>query len=237
METMLKRESVAIVHGADGLLREDVGENDCVIFVDALRASNTVLAALRQKVSFIRLFSSLDEIRPFKDQHSEYVYIGEQGAGDIEGFDYNNSPTQISSAGKKICSRTAAMVTSNFTKAVGSADAVTCAKLVGSLLNAATIRSHIVHLQPSYRRVFIVAVGKDGRRMAEDDATAAFLRALLLDLKTEDIGTIIKIYRESESARIIRSRGYADDIEFCLLPDSISIIPEIRDRRFIYQKA
>ncbi len=245
---MGEKPHIRLIYGAKPLLDREaaVTEDDLLVFIDALRASNTILAALNIGVKYIRIFSNLREIRNFKKKDKEFMLIGEKACNNIEGFDYNNSPTQLLHDRRNLCGRKMAMITSNFTKVVEAVKEIRCTKVVGSLLNAKALRDFLLARVLFYNRIFLLAVGKNGKRTVEDDVTAEFLRSFLTGGYVRGLDRINKIYHRCASGKSLRAKGYSKDIDFCLLANSINAVPQIKNgkiflkfdsRKIHYEKA
>ncbi len=145
------------------------------VIIDVFRAFSVACYAYARGAKRIIPMSGIDESLALKRAHPEYIAIGEREGRKVEGFDFGNSPTDISQAdvrGKTIVHTTSAG-TQGLTNASG-ADVV----LTGSLVNAAAICEYISRLAPE--RVSIVRMGLAAtERCAEDDLCAEILRARL----------------------------------------------------------
>jgi len=230
---MLNKDSVEIAYGYNEVLKRDITKRDVIVFIDALRASNTVLTLLNSGVSYIRLFSDLREIIRFKKMHNGFIFVGEQGGRDIAGFDYNNSPTKIFNSNELLRGKKIAMITSNFAAASHGLRRIRCTKLVASLLNAGALRCFLSSEKASYDKIFLLAVGRNKKRTVEDDKTADFLKRSLIQGRMPNPDRINDIYYRSESARGLKKLGYSQDIDFCVRYNLIDIVPEIKGTRII----
>ncbi|MBN2190995.1 MAG: 2-phosphosulfolactate phosphatase, partial [Candidatus Aureabacteria bacterium] len=224
---MINNDNIIIAHGAEDLLSNyELKEDDTVVFIDALRASNTVLAALHCGARKIKLFSDYEEALRFKADDKDIICMGEIDAGDIKGFDFNNSPSRIIRNCGIFRDAVIAMATTNFTKAVTRTYDACCTKLIGTLLNKKALKDYLGKRRTPYGRIFLLAVGRKGNKAVEDDATAEYLREFLTGGagSAADMGSI---YRSSESAENIKEKGYGEDIDFCLKEDFVGAVPEI----------
>lgn len=145
------------------------------VIIDVFRAFSVACHAFERGVKQIIPMSGIDESLALKRAHPEYIAIGERGGRMLEGFDFGNSPTDISRA--DVRGRTIVQTTSAGTQGLvnaGGADVV----LTGSLVNAGAICHYIAGLEPE--QVSIVRMGLAAReRCAEDDLCAELLRARL----------------------------------------------------------
>jgi 2-phosphosulfolactate phosphatase len=145
------------------------------VVIDVFRAFSVACYAYARGAKRIIPMAGIDEALALKKAHPEYIAIGERHGRKVDGFDFGNSPTEISQAdvrGKTIVHTTSAG-TQGLTKA-SQADVV----LTGSLVNASAICAYIEALAPEH--VSIVRMGYDAiERCAEDDLCAELLRARL----------------------------------------------------------
>jgi 2-phosphosulfolactate phosphatase len=119
--------------------------------------------------------SDLEASLGLKHTNADYFAIGERHGKKVAGFDFNNSPTEISAADLK--GRTLVHNTSAGTQGLTNASQAEVV-LTGSLVNAAAICRYITSL--AAQRVSIVRMGYDAHtRSAEDDLCADLLAARL----------------------------------------------------------
>lgn len=145
------------------------------VVIDVFRAFSVACYAFARGAKRIIPVAEVDRALELKRQHPDYLAIGEREGRMVEGFDYGNSPTEISQAdvrGKTIVHTTSAG-TQGLTGAT-EADVV----LTGALVNASAICAYIESLAPE--RVSIVRMGYAAReRCMEDDVCAEVLRGRL----------------------------------------------------------
>jgi len=145
------------------------------VVIDVFRAFSVACYAYARGARRIIPMAGIHETLALKKAHPEFIAIGERDGRKVEGFDFGNSPTEISQVdvrGKTIVHTTSAG-TQGLTSAL-HADVV----LTGSLVNAAAICSYIQHLAAD--QVSIVRMGHAAiERCAEDDLCAELLRARL----------------------------------------------------------
>ncbi len=145
------------------------------VVIDVFRAFSVACYAYARGAKRIIPVAEIDRALSLKREHPEYLAIGERGGRKVDGFDFGNSPTEISQVdvrGKTIVHTTSAG-TQGLTNAA-QADVV----LTGSLVNAAAICSYIESLKPEH--VSIVRMGLAAQeRCAEDDLCAELLRGRL----------------------------------------------------------
>ena len=130
----------------------------------------------------------LEEAYSLKKLNPDYVLIGERKGKKCEGFDFGNSPSNISREiieGKTIVHTTSAG-TQGIANAIHADEIIT-----GSLVNAKAIAKYIKEKNPEV--VSLVCMGNLGiRSAAEDELCAAYIKSLLEDKPMEDIDERIK---------------------------------------------
>ena len=146
-----------------------------VIIVDVLRAYTTAAVALSRGAQKIVLVAEVDEALELRRDSVGELCMGEVGGMRPEGFDFGNSPSQLSQAdvqGKTIIQSTRAGT-------VGMNAAEGAEHLYGGSLAVASATVDAVRrLNPPL--VTVVAMGSEGRiRTDEDEQCALFLRNLL----------------------------------------------------------
>jgi 2-phosphosulfolactate phosphatase len=145
------------------------------VVIDVFRAFSVACYATAGGARRIHPVAAIEDALALKQQHPDWVFIGERHARRLEGFDFGNSPTDISAADLK--GRTLVHTTHAGTqglRAATGADEV----LTGSLVNAGAICRYIESRRPD--RVSIVRMGHEAtERCAEDDLCAELLAARL----------------------------------------------------------
>jgi len=111
------------------------------IMVDVLRASSTIVAALWAGATEVIPVEFAGEALDL-GKKIEAVLIGERGGSKIDGFDYNNSPSEI--LGADIKGRTVVITTSNGTRIMAENG------VIGSTLNAGAAAEHIMAQDRTY---------------------------------------------------------------------------------------
>jgi 2-phosphosulfolactate phosphatase len=145
------------------------------VVIDVFRAFSVACYAYARGAKRVIPVAGLDTALSLRREHPEYLAIGERGGKKVEGFDFGNSPTELSEA--DVRGRTIVHTTSAGTQGLTNASQADVV-LTGSLVNAAAICAYIESLKPE--RVSIVRMGHAGlERSAEDDLCAEVLRARL----------------------------------------------------------
>jgi 2-phosphosulfolactate phosphatase len=151
------------------------GARGVAVIIDVFRAFSVTCYAFAGGAARIIPLADIEAARAMKRADPSLITVGERYGRKLEGFDFGNSPTDISQA--DIRGKTLVHTTHAGTQGLANArdaDVV----LTGSLVNAGAICAHIKSLAPSH--VTIVRMGTHGaERNMEDDACAELLHARL----------------------------------------------------------
>jgi 2-phosphosulfolactate phosphatase len=141
--------------------------------------------------------AELEAALSLKRDHPDYLTIGERGGKKVAGFDFGNSPTEISEV--DVRGRTIVHTTSAGTQGLTNASQADVV-LTGSLVNAAAICEYITSLKPE--RVSIVRMGRAAKeRSAEDDLCAEVLRGRLSG-EGYDVSDVREKLRDCHAAKM-----------------------------------
>ena len=166
------------------------------VVIDVFRAFSVACYAYARGAKRLIPMAEIDAALSLKREHPEYLTIGERGGKKVDGFDFNNSPTEISQA--DVRGRTIVHTTSAGTQGLTNASQADVV-LTGSLVNAAAICAYIESLKPE--RVSIVRMGKEAKeRSAEDDLCAELLRGRLSG-EGFDVSTVRDRLRAAPAAK------------------------------------
>jgi 2-phosphosulfolactate phosphatase len=145
------------------------------VVIDVFRAFSVACYAFAGGAKRIIPLADIEVALDLKRRHPELIALGERYGRKLDGFDFGNSPTEISEADLR--GRTLVHTTHAGTQGLTNArdaDVV----LTGSLVNAGAICRYIKSLAPG--RVTIVRMGQAAEaRSAEDDLCAELLYARL----------------------------------------------------------
>ncbi|MBI4514778.1 MAG: 2-phosphosulfolactate phosphatase [Deltaproteobacteria bacterium] len=146
-----------------------------VVIVDVLRAFTTAAVALARGAAKIILVAEVEDALALRRRGAGDRCMGEVGGQRPPGFDYGNSPFELSAA--DISGLT--LIQSTRAGTVGAVAARRAERIfAASLVNAAATAA-VLHRQPP-PRVTIVAMGMEGKvRADEDELCALYLRNLL----------------------------------------------------------
>lgn len=160
----------------DSLLEGARRATGTVVIVDVFRAYTVAAVALSRGADKIVLVAEIEEALALRREGVGQICMGEVGGMRPEGFDFNNSPSQLARA--DVCGKT--IIQSTRAGTVGMNAATNADRLFGGsfAVASATVEA-IRRIDPPV--VTIVAMGSEGRvRTDEDEQCALYLRNLLL---------------------------------------------------------
>lgn len=186
-----------------------------VVIIDVFRAFSTACYAFNNGASSVVAVGEIDKARQLKMENPGWVLIGERGGKKIEGFDYNNSPTEIEKV--DLQGKTVVLTTSAGTQ--GLVNATSSDKLfTGSFVNAKATVQHILSSAPS--EVSLVRMGVEAaQHAAEDDLCSEYLKNLHLDLPFDIDKVKPTLRRAPSSARFFDASkpwSATRDFDLCL---------------------
>jgi 2-phosphosulfolactate phosphatase len=205
-----------------------------VVVIDVLRATTVMITALKNGAKKVVPVLSPTEAFEYRRKAKEKVILaGERNADPIAGFDFGNSPLDMSRP--HIAGATLVMTTSNGTRAIRKS--VTARALfVASFLNAgATIRAIRRHSD-----VVLVCSGSNGVFTMEDTLCAGFLADLLSndcnDVRLSDAAIgVLNLYRSVQNDvlklaamgrhyLLLKEKGLEADLAYCFKKNEINLV-------------
>ena len=190
------------------------------VIIDVFRAFTTAAIAFSRGADSIVLVAEVEEALELRQRGVGDVCMGEVGGMRPEGFDFGNSPFEMSQAdvqGKTLIQSTRAGT-------VGVAAARNADKIyAGSLVTAEATAKTILHHSPDL--VNIVAMGAEGvNRTDEDEQCALYIRNLLQGRRPERdaVRGLILVGEESQKyGDTARPHFHPSDKETALQIDTI----------------
>lgn len=199
-----------------------------LVIVDAFRASTTISLLVSRGVRVLPVASIKEAAASRAD-----FRIGERGSAKVAGFDFGNSPTEISASNLSSGS-TAAMSTTNGTRVI-EAGLDAAAIYTGAFVNAGHLASNIYAGFPG-SEVVVVGCGWEGRRASEDESAAGAIihRLALLGSELDPrarrmeelyLSRPLANLKANSAARRLLRLGHAQDVEFCIRQDALPAAP------------
>ncbi|MBS7644900.1 MAG: 2-phosphosulfolactate phosphatase [Candidatus Bathyarchaeia archaeon] len=228
----------SVLLGMD-MVKRELRSGDVAVVIDVIRASTTIITALKMGAESVIPASSIREALQLRETHGDVILSGERGGVKIKGFHLDNSPFEVSSTdmrGKKLV-----ITTTHGTQLIKAAMGRTDKVLVGSLINRAACsrlayelaeedggdvkvvipRSTIgICIEDLYAAGLIVESIKGQGSSCSGDLTG--IASILASVNVNEMRRVIK---ESTSATIVKGVGHEDDVDYCLRLDEIDLIP------------
>lgn len=198
-----------------------------VVIIDVYRAFTTAAVALQRGAARLLLVDSPEAAFKLRREGRGELCLGEVSGIKVPGFDFGNSPFELSRAG--VHGKTLIQSTSAGTKGVvaaGRAEALFAAALVNA---EATVRA-VLAVRPSL--VSLVAMGTNGtERSDEDEQCALYVRSRLRGRRPDPAAVRSLVLSAHDSAKFDDpERPYFDprDRDVALEIDSIPFAVRVR---------
>ena len=204
------------------------------VVIDVLRATTVMVTAFEYGVKEIIPVLSPDEALEIKGRLDENVLLGgERDAELIPGFDLDNSTFSYMS--DFIKDKTLVMTTTNGTSAIRAAAAAGDV-LIASFRNAGAIAERLRNTVG----ITLICSGTNGNYTLEDGLCAGYIIDMIKnydDVELTDFAELVySFYNSSKESiqnaasrakhyKVLKSKGFEDDLEYCFRADESSIIP------------
>ncbi len=166
------------------------------VIIDVFRAFTTACYVFGNGAKRIIPVDDIQLAYQLKEDHPDYILMGERGGIIQPGFDYGNSPFSID--GVRFDDRTVIQTTSAGTQGIMSAtDADEI--ISGSFVNAGAIVRYIRSRRP--RQVSLVAMGENGMTPTDEDLRCAEYLKNALEQQPNDfqqIASYLRTYRTAQ---------------------------------------
>lgn len=201
--------------------------------VDAFRASTSICVLVSQGVRVAPVASLERAARAEADYR-----IGERGSAKVAGFDFGNSPTELTAADLRP-GTTAVLSTTNGTRVLDAAEGAPVV-LTGAFVNANALAAE---LYQTGLEIVVVGCGWEGKRALEDEMAAGAILYRLseygaaLDPRGQAVAKMYRTRPKSDvlrasAARRLKRLGYAADLDFCITEDAVPVVPRLTDGLF-----
>jgi 2-phosphosulfolactate phosphatase len=185
------------------------------VIIDVFRAFSLECYAFDRGASKIIAVGDIGEAYLIKEEHPDYILIGEREEKMPKGFDYGNSPSQIlhgDFTGKTIV-HTTSSGTQGLVNAVNADEVIT-----GSFVNAGAIIEYIRQKSPT--TVSLVGMGFAGLYQVEEDAGCAQYIANELRGTENNFNRMVNLIRNTSGQRFFLEENQhhapKEDFDLCL---------------------
>jgi 2-phosphosulfolactate phosphatase len=228
---------IARYAGGEGGARSAARAGSVVVVVDAFRASTTIAVLVSMGAKVMPVASVEEAASAGTD-----FRIGERGSVKVKGFDFGNSPTEI--LGSEIPpDSTVAFSTTNGTRIIDAASGARTI-LVGAFVNAGVLAEYLSDGPYDDAEISVVGCGWQGRHASEDEAAAGAILCRLRSRGAELDGRACRVVerhltrpagalRNNSAARRLKRLGYERDLEFCLVGDTVPVVPRLVGEAFV----
>ncbi len=172
------------------------------VVIDVFRAFTTAAYVMANGAERIHPVGSLDEAFRLRELHPDWLLMGERGGRKVPGFDYGNSPYEVSQV--DFTGRTVVQTTSAGTQGIVNASGAE-EMLLGSFVTADAIVEYIERKNPE--TVSLVAMGWGGRvKSPEDESLAEYIEKRLSGLEPDFAAMKNKIRVHPQGAKFFDPR-------------------------------
>ncbi|HET6781873.1 MAG TPA: 2-phosphosulfolactate phosphatase [bacterium] len=210
------------------------------IVIDVIRASTSLITLVDRGASRILIASDVSTARILGAKHNGAVLAGEQEGLAPPGFDYGNSPVELSRA--VVADRPVIFVTTNGTAAIHAVEEHGPV-LVGALRNSAAVTDEAWETAAGEQAdLTVVCAGREGAFGIDDAYTAGYLASRLMDLHhgwtlTDSTDAALRLFRSepdplvifrgSAAGQNVNRLGLAFDVDYCAERNRSSSVPRL----------
>lgn len=221
----------------------------CVV-VDVLRASTSLVTLVERGAGPIYIAPSVTSARARRYSRDGAVMAGEEEGLAPAGFDYGNSPVELSNA--QVRGRPVVFVTTNGTAAIRAVQSLGPV-LVGAMRNSQAVMAEASKAaREGGVDVTIVCAGREGGFGVDDAHCAGYLASRLLEDARYDLtdGAVaaLQLYRSEPDTTAAFTRaaagqnvirlGLGADVAYCAERDTSSAVPRLgRELRILDETA
>jgi len=231
--------SIDVVFRHNDVTEETVQGKHAVI-IDVLRATSVMTTALANGALSIRTIPDLEGVFKIKKQEPDVVLAGERNAEIVDGFDYGNSPIDMTK--KNISGKHLVMSTANGSKAIAAAQKAEKIWLA-AILNLQAVADRLLNESLD---VVIICSGTLGRFSLDDCWAAGLLvnkllkkqnfhlsdSAQMLALACQQDLTPQNALKDCYHLNLLVSKGRQQDVDYCLRQDILYVVPKWNGDRF-----
>ncbi|MDZ7839146.1 MAG: 2-phosphosulfolactate phosphatase [Actinomycetota bacterium] len=196
--------------------------------IDVIRATSTIVVLLKAGCSRVIVAADKNQAYRLKKKNPDYILCGEEGGLAPPGFDYGNSPLELS--GQSLIGRTAILKTTNGTVSMHLAqNCISCLPL--SLLNLHYGLGEMAsEAKLNHSNILLICSGQQGRIAYDDVFVAGLAVKHLLTMGgnfnfTDSAKLVLTValsesspklaLEKSSSGQSLKAIGLEKDIDFC----------------------
>lgn len=232
-----------------GPVKEERLAGKTLVLIDVLRASTTICQSLKSGARAVIPVEKPGEAAELRAQIGldGTVLGGERKGFKIDDFDLGNSPSEYTK--DKVNEKIVILTTSNGTRGylrAGLSDlAITC-----GLVNISRVARKVTEVG---KDLIILCAGEEGDFSIEDTLCGGMLihrllteekvhpelndaAALALLLYKSNSLSLKRTIAEGEHGRYLAKIGFAADVDMATEPDSIPVLPILKDRRIVLEE-
>lgn len=185
------------------------------VIIDVFRAFSTACYAIDKGIEKIYPVGNIELAYDLKKANTDYILVGERNERKPEGFDFGNSPAQLTEA--TISAKTMVHTTSSGTQ--GIANAQNADEIItGSFVNAGAIVRYIRKTQA--KTVSLVCMGYACEYPTDEDTLCAKYIKNELEGNINNFGEMVETILKGDGARFFnpekQSWSPQKDFELCL---------------------
>ncbi|MBD3386897.1 2-phosphosulfolactate phosphatase [candidate division KSB1 bacterium] len=231
-----------LVYHTPADINPELPSSGCVVVIDVLRATSTIVTALHHGCRKIIPVSEISQAWAMAEEKKScsFLMAGERKGRIIKDFDLGNSPSDFTV--EKVRNKSIVLTTSNGTRALKRCDLVQSV-LICSLLNVQAVSECLKFQDPE--NTIILCAGSDNQPSLEDSVCAGLLIKNLASLRTVPLGegceyalSVARRYGSDVHAmlhaaphgRFLQSIGFGRDLDDCARLNSFKIVPRYRNR-------
>jgi 2-phosphosulfolactate phosphatase len=196
------------------------------VIIDVFRAFSVAAYAFAAGARSIIPLACIDQARLLKQQHPDYLLVGERFARPLPGFDHGNSPTELQA--RDLTGRTLLHTTHAGTQGLVQADNAQ-EVITGALVNAAAIVRYIRSRR--FQEVTLVRMGQHAtERCVEDDVCAELIARRLRGERCELDGIRERLRAAPSAAKFFDPAcpwAPASDFELCAQLDRFDFVLQL----------
>lgn len=229
---------------SNGFRGDDV-KGKVAVFVDVLRTSSTIVAALANGAKAVIPVVDMEQANKIASalDPSSYVLAGERDSHKIPGYPLGNSPQDVTP--EVIKDKSLILLTTNGTPVIVQAQ-VADKVYVASFLNLSAVAQEV---QALGKDLVILCAGSRNRISIEDTLLAGMLvyelypeglpetasdssRLVWSQYKMEAETLTSAIHRGSHAQRL-KALGYEADIDYCAQRNVFPVVPHLKEGRLL----